>query len=69
LAFYSVRIVAEEGSMKAPSRLARARLRSRKTKLDVKIARDKRTIKTLTRRLRKAQGTLSKRVRMRRRIK
>jgi hypothetical protein len=57
-----------EGSMKARSGKAQARLRRRKAQADVRIARGKRTIKTLTRQLRKAEGTLAKRVRARRRM-
>ena len=47
---------------------AEVRLRRRKAKADVGIARTKRTIKTLTRQLRKAEGTLAKRVRARRKM-
>jgi len=50
--------------MKARSK-AEVRLRRRKAKADVGIARVKRTVKMLTRQLRKAKGTLAKRVRAR----
>jgi hypothetical protein len=42
------------------TRLARARLRRRRAKLDVKIVRRKRTIKTLGKKLKKENGMLSR---------
>jgi len=48
----------------------RSRLvRRRKAKLDVKIARVKRKIKSLSRQLRTQQGVLAKRLRARKKIK
>jgi hypothetical protein len=47
---------------------AQVRLRRRKAKADVGINKAKRTIKTLSRQLRKAESTLAKRVRARRKM-
>jgi hypothetical protein len=55
--------------MKTRTTAAAAQLRKRQAKLDVKIARGKRTIKTLTKRLRKAVGILGRRQKARKRMK
>lgn len=55
--------------MKARTTGATAKLRKRQAKLDVKIARGKRTIKTLAKRLRKATGILGRREKARKRMK
>jgi hypothetical protein len=57
--------------MKARTRTtgAAAKLRKRQAKLDVKIARGKRTIKTLTKKLRKEVGILGRRQKARKRMK
>lgn len=55
--------------MKARSKLAATRLRRRQAKLDVKIARSKRTIKTLGKKLRRETGILSRRQRQRGKMK
>jgi hypothetical protein len=54
--------------MKARASRAGARLRRRKAKLDVRIARAKRTIKTLQRKLRRETGMLTKRQAARRKM-
>jgi hypothetical protein len=55
--------------MKARPSAAGAKLRKRQAKLDVKIARGKRTIKTLTKRLRKETGILGRRQKARKAMK
>ena len=55
--------------MKARRIGATAKLRKRQAKLDVKIARGKRTIKTLGKRLKKAVGILGRRQKARKRMK
>ena len=54
--------------MKARTTAATAKLRKRQAKLDVKIARGKRTIKTLTKKLRKEVGILGRRQKARKRM-
>jgi hypothetical protein len=55
--------------MKARPSAASAKLRKRQAKLDVKIARGKRTVKTLTNRLKKAVAVLGRRQKARKRMK
>jgi peptidoglycan hydrolase CwlO-like protein len=54
---------------KVRTKLGRARLRVRKAKLDAKITRDKRDIKSFKRRLRKRNQILSRRLRARAKLK
>jgi septal ring factor EnvC (AmiA/AmiB activator) len=58
------RIVAKEEPMTAHLKL----VRRRKAKLDVKIARVKRRIRTLARQLRRQHGVLSKQLRARKKV-
>jgi hypothetical protein len=55
--------------MKARTSVADAKLRKRQAKLDVKIARGKRQVKTLTKNLKKAVGILGRRQKARKRMK
>ncbi len=54
---------------KTRTKLARAKVRAKKTKLDVKIARDKWEIKSLGKKLRKRKQILSRRLRYRAKLK
>jgi len=55
--------------MKARATKAQARLRRRQAKLDGKIAKGKRTVKTLQKRLKTALGILGRREKTRKRMK
>jgi chaperonin cofactor prefoldin len=56
--------------MKTPrTKLARAKLRARRTRLDVKITRDKKQIKSLERKLRKKQALLERRLNARAKLR
>jgi len=54
---------------KAGSKLARARLRRRRANLDVKIARVRRKVKGLEKKLKRQKGILSRRLTARKRMK
>jgi hypothetical protein len=54
--------------MKARANAAQARLRKRQAKLDSKINRGKRTVKTLQKRLKTALGILGRRQKARKRM-
>jgi hypothetical protein len=65
----AAKIVGKEGLMKARASAGQARLRRRQAKLDAKINRGKRTVKTLQKRLKTALGILGRRQKARKRMK
>jgi len=65
----AAKIVGKEGLMKARASAAQARLRRRQNKLDGKISRGKRQVKTLQKRLKTALGILGRRQKARKRMK